>query len=204
MCASARQSMTSSKFCAYEMMPIFLLNCKACGAAVSPVLGLAQDPRSTAPWSFLEASSRSHRTSLTGPAETTPCVIVNGHGRWTHQEFVAGCAEGLRIFAFQVEDKFTEYGLVVVAILDGATIRQFVMSCRVIGLGVEEAAIAEISREITKGGAAQIQASYIPSKANYLCKDLFEKTGFRHEGDVWVRPAEPCATVPAHIRVKSY
>ena len=29
MCASARHSMTSSKFCAYEMMPIFLCSCKA-------------------------------------------------------------------------------------------------------------------------------------------------------------------------------
>jgi len=124
--------------------------------------------------------------------------------RWTHQDFVAGFADGLRIFAFQVEDKFTEYGLVIVALVDGVTIRQFVMSCRVIGLGVEEAAIAQINREIIKGGAAQIRGLYVASQVNYLCKDLFEKTGFRHEGDVWVRAAEPCATTPSHILVKTH
>ena len=43
---------------------------------------------------------------------------------------MSAVAEGHLFFAFEVEDKFTSYGLVGVAIVDGSSIEQFVMSCR--------------------------------------------------------------------------
>jgi hypothetical protein len=104
--------------------------------------------------------------------------------RWTHQEWVAGFNAGLRLLAFQVEDKFTEYGIVVVVVLDENTISQFVMSCRVIGLGVEEAVI---------------RGKYKATDANHLCKDLFEKSGFHLVKDEWVKPTEPLVPLPHHI-----
>ena len=54
--------------------------------------------------------------------------------RWTPEEMQLLFAEGGRLETFEVRDRFTEYGLVGVAILRDGSIDQYVMSCRVIGL----------------------------------------------------------------------
>jgi FkbH-like protein len=120
--------------------------------------------------------------------------------RWTQKEWTFGFAHGLKVLVLQVNDKFTNYGLVVAALLDANTIIQFVMSCRVIGLGVEEAAVAKINQEMIQSKAALLQALLKPSDSNFLCRDLFQKTGFHLTGDVWTKSAEPCALMPAHVR----
>jgi len=59
------------------------------------------------------------------------------------------------------------------------SIKQFVMSCRVLGMDVEVAVIKEIS-ELLKCNIASdsISASLIETNDNTPCREIFTKTGF--------------------------
>ena len=70
--------------------------------------------------------------------------------RWTTEEIVHGLATGMEIYAFDVADTYTKYGLVGVVIVSGTTVEQFVMSCRVVGLDVELAVVAVLGRRLAQ------------------------------------------------------
>jgi len=114
--------------------------------------------------------------------------------RWTQQGCAAALAAGRRIWAFEVADRYTQYGLVGVIALDGPWISQFIMSCRVMGLGVEQAAVAAMVERGT--GRARL----IRTERNLPCQDLFARCGFRAEGDDWV--LDDAAPVPAHVALR--
>jgi FkbH-like protein len=111
-------------------------------------------------------------------------------------------AQGMVFHAFEVEDVYTHYGLVGVAIVRSHCIEQFVMSCRVIGLGVETDAVERISRTLHDGGAHEVMALFKDTGANHLCRDLFERSGFTLHNDIWIHaetaPSEQPDTEQAH------
>jgi FkbH-like protein len=119
--------------------------------------------------------------------------------RWTYQEWANALAGGMQVFAFEVEDRFTSYGLVAVALVQGDMVAQFAMSCRVVGMGIEETALSTINHRLNETGTTSVRAQYIATEANYLCKDILERIGFCSNGDVWAKPAMPCIPVPPHI-----
>lgn len=105
---------------------------------------------------------------------------------------------GAVLHAFEVEDNYTPYGLVGVAVVRAHCIEQFVMSCRVIGLGVEGGVVERIVRAEIDAGAPQVRAVMIDTGANSLCRDLFERAGFQAGDAFWVyRPPGETAAVPA-------
>ena len=121
--------------------------------------------------------------------------------RWTKQECTAAVATGTRFIAFEVEDRFTEYGLVGVMVVREPEILQFVMSCRVVGMEVEIAALSEILRAIHEGGFGSARASLEETDRNLLCRDLYERNGFHRGADQWIRPLIPLLEKPSHIRI---
>jgi FkbH-like protein len=105
--------------------------------------------------------------------------------RWSMPEMTAALQAGLRLFAIEAKDKHTNYGLTAVAVVEGAQITQFVMSCRVVGLDVELASIGAVLRAI---GPHTTTALFVKTNANLLCRDLFARCGFVEEPeDFWVR-----------------
>ncbi len=115
--------------------------------------------------------------------------------RWTLEEAAAAFKRGVVFHSFEVQDKYSQYGLVGVAIVDGAHISQFVMSCRVIGLGVENAVIAFL---IESAGVKS--AAYTETAANGLCRDLYSKTGFVEINGIWTI-GESAPPIPQHIQM---
>lgn len=111
--------------------------------------------------------------------------------RWTSTEIGDAFSDGLEIFAFEVADKFTEYGLVGMALLRRGVIEQFVMSCRVIGLDLELKSL-----ELIKARHKQLRAVYIRTDKNFLCKDLFERAGFTGVDAQWDWRSDIPSTVP--------
>jgi len=85
------------------------------------------------------------------------------------------------VYSFHVSDKFGDSGLVGVCIIkkteDTAVVDTFLLSCRVIGRGVEFATFESIIRDILKY-ASKIQAEYIATSKNALVKNFFEELGF--------------------------
>jgi FkbH-like protein len=117
--------------------------------------------------------------------------------RWTQEEMRAAFAGGMTLYAFDVEDRFSRYGLVGVVIAARGRIEQMVMSCRVVGLDVEIAAVAAVLRRM---GGAMVSTRLIETDANLLCRTLFERCGFRATGDGgWTSGPDNTLAVPAHI-----
>jgi FkbH-like protein len=115
--------------------------------------------------------------------------------RWTAEECVAFFAQGGRFHAFQVCDRLASYGVVGVAIVLAATIKQFVMSCRVVGLDVETAVIAWIANN---SPWPTLRAEVVETDSNFLCRDLFHKCGFEWQSDAWAKPLGSPLLIPAH------
>jgi FkbH-like protein len=122
--------------------------------------------------------------------------------RWTQQECQAAFARGTRFYAFKVLDRFTEYGIVGVVIANGSTFEQFVMSCRVVGMDVEIAVLAELLKLQAENGGGPSIAVLRETELNLLCRDLYERCGFeRKDGDTWAQPAASLLAVPSHAHV---
>lgn len=100
--------------------------------------------------------------------------------------FDAWVADGGKLKIATVRDRFTNYGLVAVAMIKGGEIEQLVMSCRVFGLGVEQELMRSVieRRAGTESGA--IRGRLIDTGKNKLCSNLFAEFDFEREGDDWV------------------
>lgn len=111
-----------------------------------------------------------------------------------------------RLYAFRVTDKFGEYGLVGVIIIKVSddrrrwTIDSLMMSCRVLGRGVEQALIGGLAGDARAEGAVEFVGSYIPTAKNAICKTFLPDQGFtRTGGQEWRLDLADAPAIPAHI-----
>ena len=85
------------------------------------------------------------------------------------------------VYSLVVSDKFGNSGLTGVLFmrcLDGiAHIENFLMSCRVIGRGVETAIWSQIARDAAKRGCSAIESVFIPSVKNAQVADFYDRLG---------------------------
>ena len=104
--------------------------------------------------------------------------------RWSMEEIGLHMAEGKRIFCFSVKDRFSDYGIVGVILTASDDILQFVMSCRVLGMDVELAAIRALVRAMREPPSGTgIAARIVETESNRPCRDLFERCGFTPHED---------------------
>ena len=85
-----------------------------------------------------------------------------------------------------VRDRFDDSGIIAVAIVryenDCARIDTLLMSCRVIGRGIEQTLLATILLAARNRDCQSVQGEYIPTAKNELVKDLFLQNGFAPVG----------------------
>ncbi|MEK7264530.1 MAG: methoxymalonyl-ACP biosynthesis protein FkbH, partial [Pseudomonadota bacterium] len=97
-------------------------------------------------------------------------------------------ADNKRMYCMSVSDKFGEYGLVGLAMIvdndGGWDIDNFLMSCRVLGRGVETTLLAKIASDASDSGAEAVKAAYLPTPKNGLVTDLFARHGFAPAGEI--------------------
>jgi FkbH-like protein len=81
-----------------------------------------------------------------------------------------------------VQDRFSDNGIIAVAIVryedDLAGIDTFLMSCRVIGRGIEQALLATILHAARDRHCRSVQGEYIATAKNEPAKNLFAQNGF--------------------------
>lgn len=91
------------------------------------------------------------------------------------------------VYSLSVSDKFGKAGLTGVIFMhftDGiAHIDNLLMSCRVIGRGVETAIWSQIVTDIVKRGCKDLSAVYVPSAKNVQVADFFERLGLPLTGE---------------------
>ncbi|MDB5407849.1 MAG: FkbH protein [Rhodospirillales bacterium] len=85
------------------------------------------------------------------------------------------------VYSLVVGDKFGNAGLTGVAVVrwnaDTAVVEAFLMSCRVIGRGIEFAIWPAILRDAAAHGCTRIAATYSPSAKNAQVADFWERAG---------------------------
>jgi FkbH-like protein len=85
------------------------------------------------------------------------------------------------VYSLVVSDKFGNAGLTGVAIIryegQTAVVENFLMSCRVIGRGVEMGIWSRIVADAMQRGCIELRAKYIPSAKNAQVADFYDRLG---------------------------
>nr|WP_241025931.1 HAD-IIIC family phosphatase [Burkholderia sp. Tr-20390] len=122
--------------------------------------------------------------------------------RWTVEEVNSEINDGLKIYAFDVDDRFTQYGIVCVALVKENVVLQFVMSCRVIGLGVEMAALGVIMNSIQAEGLNSALGISQETEKNILSRDLYARAGFQAaDQGIWNCDLNVELALPKHMQL---
>jgi FkbH-like protein len=86
------------------------------------------------------------------------------------------------VVALQARDRFGEHGIVGVAIMEKGErawrIDTLLMSCRVLGRGIEETLLSYIFSTARAAGAMQVHGEFIPTPKNGMAKDFYAQQGF--------------------------
>jgi FkbH-like protein len=127
--------------------------------------------------------------------------------RWSAADLRTFLAEGGRVCAFRARDRFADYGLIGVIYAKDLTIEQMVMSCRVLGMDIENAAVAfMLGADRDGAGERPARGVLVETTDNGACRDLFPRLGFaevQSTGGVrrFVLDAGATLVTPSHIRV---
>ena len=90
-----------------------------------------------------------------------------------------------------VQDKFGDNGITGVYVINKDnkqewTIDTFLLSCRVIGRGVEDGMLYQIIEKARKEGVSKVRGEYIKTKKNKPAENFFPNFGFKKEGNFWI------------------
>jgi FkbH-like protein len=115
-----------------------------------------------------------------------------------HQNFAAG----RRLHILQAEDRFTQYGLIGAAWVDHNCIEHIVLSCRALGLGIEDAFLAHLAHRLAQSDATMMLGQLQPTAANLACREFYSRNGFMQAQDnsvLWSRLLASPLLLPSHI-----
>jgi FkbH-like protein len=107
----------------------------------------------------------------------------------------------------QTEDKFGDNGITGVFIVNKNTghsewsIDTFLLSCRVMGRGIEDGIMQHILNEARKEGISRVRGRYIPTKKNKPCESFLPNSGFKKEGEYWVHSFDAPFKMVKHVEV---
>ncbi len=112
-------------------------------------------------------------------------------------------------FAFSLEDKFGDNGLIGVVILQKEDLQTlfidtWFMSCRVLNRGMEHFVLNEITTFAREKGFAVIKGEYVPTLKNAMVKDHYLNLGFKSLGDFWILNAMDYQIKKCFINKKNY
>ena len=86
------------------------------------------------------------------------------------------------VYDLHVTDRFGDHGLVGTAVVHKEQgvwrIDSLLMSCRVMGLGIETAFLDRICKDAARGQTARIIGEYVETKKNQPVKDFYLRHGF--------------------------
>jgi FkbH-like protein len=120
-------------------------------------------------------------------------LTTRRYGEGAVRAFIA--SDDSDVFSLKVRDRISDSGLVGVAVLtyrDGtATIDSFLLSCRVIGRGVEGSLLSVVVRHaVEERGCNRVVGTYVASTKNAMVAEFYPRHGFvaldqTPEGRTW-------------------
>ena len=113
--------------------------------------------------------------------------------------FSVGCA--------QVLDKFGDNGVTGVYIVKKNetywTIDTFLLSCRIMGRGVENAILSQVLKEAKLNGVEELRAEFIPTPKNKPAENFLADYGFTKQDNFWVYKLNNDIKSPNHLKVET-
>ena len=114
------------------------------------------------------------------------------------ETMIVGCSE--------VNDKFGENGITNVFIIKTKSnewiIDTFLLSCRVMGRGIEEGIIGKILEIAKEKGIERITATFIPTEKNKPSENFLKDYGFEKVDEKWVFLLKNKIKIPDHLQVE--
>jgi FkbH-like protein len=115
-----------------------------------------------------------------------------------NKNYEVGCAH--------VEDKFGDNGITGVYIVDKNEkywiIDTFLLSCRIMGRGIEDAILAQILKDAKENDVEEIRAEFIPTEKNKPSENFLSDFGFKKEGNFWIYKLNNDIKSPNHLKVE--
>lgn len=112
--------------------------------------------------------------------------------RYSEDELILRCSDAAyRVYQAEVEDRIGESGVVGLAVVvmgdppGWARLEAFMLSCRVLGRGVESAFLAGLVEDVGEV-AVRLRAEYIPTKRNTVAASFLPAHGFVAQDGAWV------------------
>lgn len=102
--------------------------------------------------------------------------------RYTDADLRRFVAEDWRGYTLSVKDKFGDNGITGAILLkpndDGYEIDSLLLSCRILGKGIEHAFLSAVLNLLHRQGTAKVTATYLPTERNVQTVDYYERAGF--------------------------
>jgi FkbH-like protein len=111
------------------------------------------------------------------------------------------------VYSVSVADRFGDSGLTGVALVRKAfeswEIDTFLLSCRVLGRGVEDALLTYVENQACLAGASELRGVFLPTSKNAPAAAFYAKQGFRQGADesLWALPLDTPRPYPAWLTI---
>ena len=98
--------------------------------------------------------------------------------RYTDADVRSFLQNGWKIWCIGVADKFGDNGITGCIMVNGDTIDTFLLSCRILGKGIEDAFIKKTLGLLKENGIVTVKATFIPTAKNAQVADFYDRCGF--------------------------
>jgi len=110
------------------------------------------------------------------------------------------------VYCAQVHDKFGDNGITGVYIVNKTEhswiIDTFLLSCRIMGRGIEDALLSQILIDAKNAGVQQVEGEFIPTQKNEPAKNFLSEHGFKKENKYWIYTLNNEIRSPKHLKVE--
>lgn len=97
--------------------------------------------------------------------------------RYSEQDLQQMQNDGARVFLLSVSDRLGEQGITGCIIVKSGLVDTFLLSCRVLGRGIEQAFFLAVAEKLRCEGFRSIEADYLPTKKNVQVASFFDALG---------------------------
>jgi FkbH-like protein len=122
--------------------------------------------------------------------------------RYTLEQCHRNFGAGRELYVIQAEDKFTQYGLIGAAWVWQNCVIHLVMSCRALGLGIEDTFLAYLANRLARQNVTVIFGQLQLTDANNACRQFFSRNGFTLVPEnpfLWLRSLAVPFIPPSHV-----
>ncbi len=126
----------------------------------------------------ISKNDTSHVARIAEMTQKTNQFNLTSH-RMTERD-VQGSMVWNTTYTMSVKDKFGDHGITGVCMFSGNNIYNLMLSCRILGKGIEYAFMDYIIEDLKKDNVQQIHGSYIPSEKNGQVELFLPKVGFKY------------------------